>query len=202
MTQPVFTIHPEYRANPRHSPYDIALITLNKPSLADLTAHNVDSACTPHPYKPEYTLYPGTMITVGKGSPYTYDTEPFRVGTAYGYVGLDVKADAVLTSWDVNITGYPAKVRGKTTTNMYTENGSIGEAKQGIILYDINTSGGQSGAGICHQYPDQSIELVGVHSGGYDEQYNYGVRIDNTVMNFLSKHLKAFDKAWASVNLP
>ncbi len=197
---PIFSIHPEYETN-QDSNYDIAVITLNKPTRADLIREGNLGGFNFGRYDgAHYDHHPEVSVEdswLGRVQTSAYGIGSFKAGTTYGWIGIDTYyADAPLKTFDVHMSGYPAKVRGRDTFNMHTRTGKIDVVEVNRLLYTMDTSGGDSGASICYHPTSQSVDLVGVHSGTYNPTYNYGTRLDLNSINFLQKSLQIFDPNW------
>jgi len=105
------------------------------------------------------------------------------LGNEVGYFGTIVLDDSEFNNLMFNITGYP----GEKNRHMYTAAGKMAMAAPQRLIYDIDTTGGQSGSAIYSTGPEAAPSdsekhpycafCAGVHtSGGYE--YNSGTRMN------------------------
>lgn len=105
-----------------------------------------------------------------------------RVGEQTGNLGYQILADNLLLNTLVNVTGYPA-VKGGTT--MWYGLGGVSGFSQNFVEYQNDTSLGQSGAPVWEFINDGCENCVtAIHHGGVPT-FNYGVRINQDVFDFL-----------------
>lgn len=114
------------------------------------------------------------------------------VGEELGWASLRaLKASEVMENpFEVSVTGYPAYKRffsyyTKQEKELFTMRGPVNKVTNGSIYYDIDTSGGQSGAGIT-RFEDDILESYGVHTTGTKNpvEGNEGVRVDDDLLSF------------------
>jgi V8-like Glu-specific endopeptidase len=175
--KPLFTIHPDYLKYTDQSPYDAAVITFNN----DVTI-------------------------MREGLNFQYGSQSFEIGNHYGYASLGSYDEDTLLGSIINITGYPGTVRfSRDNLNMYTMKGCVKKVlSSDTLLYEVDTSTGQSGSGIWRDVTDSNdVEIVGIHSEEYTAGYNGGVMLNDNMIQFLSSHLKQHDSVWhAASGLP
>lgn len=191
-TLPIFTIHPDYMADP-DSNHDVAVMTFLKPSRESLLQAGVDISS----FGSLYDSYGGVQITRDSHS-FTYEGgTDFNLADTYGSANVGMYDDDVLEGARVSVTGYPAYVRKEcgASFNMYSMEGSIAQVRPSVILYeDIDTSHGQSGGGVW-----RDGELIGIHLGEHSDRYNKAVRFDESVARFFTQSLDAFEGGAARV---
>lgn len=122
-------------------------------------------------------------------------------GKQEGWASLKVLEDKQLINLSVNVTGYPSP--GDThvefhTYHMYTMEGQITTVDPYRIHYDIDTSGGQSGAGIWKIGSNNVVDCVGVHANGFTENdmHNNATRINIKNFDMITKWLKEMEKSY------
>ena len=98
--------------------------------------------------------------------------------------------------FEVSITGYPSHKRFlsyylKTEEDMFTMQGPINKLDRKFIYYNIDTSAGQSGAGIT-RFQHEILESYGVHTTGTRNpvEGNEGVRMDSNLLGFIEDFIK------------
>lgn len=156
---------------------------------------------------PEYVLHPRSPrhdIAVMKID----EEEPH---SDYGYGALSTYgSDGVseLINQEHCVTGYPVKYGVEPNYEMVTGKGIVRRFDHGDriahrVYYDIDTSRGQSGSGICKVLAHGVSEVVGVHTHGKEgEELNSGVFFnDEKMLPFLIGALRRMDPEWAASNL-
>lgn len=109
---------------------------------------------------------------------------PSQTGLKTGYAGLIVLDDLDLHQKDVSVTGYPAyrgfcsAFLGRQDFNMFSMRGPVTACKKNKFYYRIDTSGGQSGAGVWSLSEEHDIDCYGVHVTGCKEEGNGAIRIN------------------------
>lgn len=90
------------------------------------------------------------------------------IGTQLGWFAIDALSDAQLAQRRLNISGYPG-TPGFGRQQWFHSNGVLRTSEM-RIFYDVDTSGGQSGAPVW-LYPDgsQTPLVVGIHAYGVGE---------------------------------
>ncbi|MBE5938847.1 MAG: hypothetical protein E7266_00480 [Lachnospiraceae bacterium] len=94
-----------------------------------------------------------------------------------------------------NLTGTSIRVSGYPTTSgkyghQYMDYGTILSDSGGLITYNADTEGGQSGSPVF----DSNYIVWGIHCGD-DITANYGVKMSNTLLNFINnKYLEGLEK--------
>jgi len=96
-----------------------------------------------------------------------------KVNSVDGFPGLIVKTTEELKNLAVQINGY-----GWLDEKMSSAKGPIKEVGDKYLRYPISTRVGASGSAITK---GNSKEIVGIHTRGYDDKLNQGVRITQTV---------------------
>lgn len=76
---------------------------------------------------------------------------------------------------------------------MYTMKGPIETVDKHSLRYFIDTSGGQSGAGIWAFNSEGIIECYGIHVSGSKIEGNRGIRINDENFDTLSDWLAKFE---------
>lgn len=119
---------------------------------------------------------------------YGYDIGIVKVkddfGKLYGAASLVAYDIHALHKMRVNVAGYPGSKRfheilfGRPSHDLYTMEGPIQSVNDHKVFYDIDTSGGQSGAGVLVRGKDDILECVGVHTTGSKVEGNGAVRIN------------------------
>lgn len=95
----------------------------------------------------------------------------------------------------VNVSGYPGSKKfteilfGIPSYDMYTMGGDIRSVEEHKIFYDIDTSGGQSGAGVWILNPEGIVECIAVHTTGNKINGNGAVRINRESSQVLGEWL-------------
>jgi V8-like Glu-specific endopeptidase len=119
-----------------------------------------------------------------------------NIGSKTGWAGLVIPEDNELELLNVSVTGYPAS-KGvwrtflkKPNYDMYTMEGPITSVKKHKFHYHIDTSGGQSGAGVWTLDKERRLECFGVHVTGSKDEGNGATRITpenfNTISDWIS----------------
>ncbi len=116
-----------------------------------------------------------------------------NIGEQLGWASISVAEDLDLKKKNVNVTGYPATkgvlgtLFNKTSYHMYSMNGPIVSVKKHKIYYHIDTSGGQSGAGVWI-LNDGIVECLAIHTTGKlpREEGNGAVRINEENFNIIT----------------
>ncbi len=103
------------------------------------------------------------------------------VGKTVGWLGLyATQIDANLNTSKVAISGYPTDIGDN---KQYCDCKVVDSVDTNGLHYTIDTSGGQSGAGIWGVFSGHSdFKVAGVHSEGH-QTHNYGVRITKEVFD-------------------
>lgn len=123
-----------------------------------------------------------------------------NIGDRVGYFGYDTDVD---DSLNVNIAGYPADLANSWTwehgysvsaedapdVDLYKDFGGIDEVVGGILRYEIDTAGGQSGSPVW-RYDDETDNryMVGVHVAG-TSSYNSAVRLTEGKINAIKNKI-------------
>lgn len=118
------------------------------------------------------------------------------LGLQTGYASIVVLEDEVLERSHVNVSGYPGQ-KGVVSTffkkpvyDMYTMKGQVTSVRKQKFHYGIDTSGGQSGAGVWIREEDDIISCCGVHVTGSKEEGNGAVRITSNNLETIKEWLK------------
>lgn len=121
-----------------------------------------------------------------------------NIGAKTGYASLIVAEDAELDGKIVNVTGYPGYIGafrhliGKATFDMYTAPRPIKFVDKNKFNYHIDTSGGQSGAGVWVLNEKNIVECCGTHVTGSKLEGNGAIRINNHNFETIEAWLKDF----------
>ncbi len=162
-------------------------------------SHAQEVAIHPEYLRTKNSHYDIAVIRIGESLP----------GLKLGYGSLrSYSSDDVdgLIGKEHHITGYP----GETVYRMITGKGEIKkfEHRDGVahkLYYDIDTSKGQSGSGVCKLLDgiEAPSEVVGVHTRGKEgEELNSGIFFnDEKMLPFLIGALRRMDPEWAASNL-
>lgn len=122
-----------------------------------------------------------------------------NLGQQLGWARLIALTDEELKQQDVTVTGYPGiqdvvgTVLNRPSYHMYTMKGPIVFVRKHKIYYHIDTSGGQSGAGVCRDNTrDSIVECIGIHTTGRGpkEEGNGGVRITQENLEIIKDWLR------------
>lgn len=121
------------------------------------------------------------------------------LGGIFGQASLRYYSLSDLRSLRVNVSGYPGvktplQVLFKLPSyDMYTMEGPIRSVEEHRISYDLDTSGGQSGAGVWIQQDlAQPVECLAVHTTGDKINGNGAVRLNEENSEVLSDWLSKF----------
>lgn len=123
---------------------------------------------------------------------------PIPLGSTFGHASLRMYGIRDLHGMKVNVSGYPGAKTFKEilfripSYDMYTMEGPIKSVEEHRVSYALDTSGGQSGAGVWIQKDQiQPIECLAVHTSGDKVNGNGAVRINEensrVVADWLSK---------------
>lgn len=102
------------------------------------------------------------------------------IGTQLGFFGFAAATDRELEgppAMNVNVAGYP----GKTPGTMLMHANRIVDATPTQILYQCDTTGGQSGSPVIHWDGSTRYTVVGIHNQGSDH-VNYASRITTAAL--------------------
>lgn len=124
-----------------------------------------------------------------------------KIGEKVGWASMIVGNEVDLDSLEVNITGYPGYkgaynfLRNRAAYDMYTMKGLIETVDKHTLRYFIDTSGGQSGAGVwgLNSNDNNIIECYGIHVSGSKIEGNRGIRINDENFDTLSDWLAKFE---------
>jgi hypothetical protein len=120
------------------------------------------------------------------------------IGTKMGFSALSVITDLALKDRTVNVTGYPASVSflehllERESSKMYSASGKIVDLDEDMFWYRIDTSSGQSGAGVWGLDSENIMECYGIHVLGSKVQGNGAVRINSDNFDVIKNWLKDF----------
>lgn len=121
---------------------------------------------------------------------------PSDLGEQTGWMAFSKLTQGTLHGLAVQVAGYPLECprlgqegglcRDPATT-MWMHAGNIIHVEQQFLRYQVDTSGGQSGASVVAVFPNAAdrFQLIGVHTEGYDWQSNRGVRISEAVWDLI-----------------
>lgn len=118
------------------------------------------------------------------------------IGAKMGFSSLNVLSDLDLNARIVNVTGYPGSMGalrhllGREVREMYSSFGPVVYFDEDMLRYHIDTSGGQSGAGVWGLDSEKLIECYGIHILGSKVEGNGAVRINEDNFNFINNYLQ------------
>jgi len=127
------------------------------------------------------------------------------IGSQLGFAALSLidPSQINLSLFRVHVAGFPASKTFRSyffqqERCLYDMEGSIIQLDDKKIYYDIDTSGGQSGAGIWNlqtvgeRLEDQIMLCYGIHTQGMDgiKKGNSDVRFTQEIMDFIFKNAK------------
>ena len=108
-----------------------------------------------------------------------YDYGLITLNTGFptlGSFGLLYMNSDTLESSNGSIIGYPAERGTPRGTQQFGMTGGITDCDSTLVYYGIDTTGGQSGAGV-YRFWEGKRAIFAVHGGGYDSDENRGARI-------------------------
>ena len=120
------------------------------------------------------------------------------VGLELGWAGLREASEKEVFEEDflVTISGYPGQKRfpsyyWRQEREMFKMEGTVHRIEEDEISYLIDTSRGQSGAGLWRILDGERIEGYGIHTTGTGDPIsgNSGVRVNQNVLSFIEKHI-------------
>lgn len=117
------------------------------------------------------------------------------VGYETGWAGLACLPDSILQEKKAIIAGYPGDGKNEEKFKVMRKmSGNINEYEQEKLIYEIDTSGGQSGSGIWIKKRDMPY-VIGVHvSGDKENRINIGTRLSKNkykqLIALISKNYK------------
>ncbi len=123
------------------------------------------------------------------------------LGKILGHATLRVLDHEDLQGQRITIAGYPAQksffdyLFRTPTYDMYEMSGDIKVVDPNILLYDVDTSAGQSGAGVCSLNEDGMIECLGIHTTGSKLRGNGAVRLNQSNYELINEWLHKFGQS-------
>ena len=105
------------------------------------------------------------------------------LGDEVGFFGYATRGDAELQNMTINIVGYPGD---KDPGTMWGHARRLKRVEQQTVVYDIDTFGGQSGAGLIQWDGGEEFYVVGIHNYG-DLSGNSATRITQEVYDNIKK---------------
>jgi len=120
------------------------------------------------------------------------------VGLELGWAGLREASEKDVFGQDflVTVSGYPGQKSflsyyGQQERRMFQMEGTVSKIVDDHISYLLDTSRGQSGAGIWRRLEDR-VEGYGIHTTGTGDPIrgNSGVRVNSKFLTFIEKHMK------------
>lgn len=146
---------------------------------------------------PKYRADEDSGYDIGLGKVET----PVPLGEILGYASLQMYSLHDLHSMKVNVSGYPGAKKfteilfRNPSYDMYTMEGLIRSVEEHRISYDLDTSGGQSGAGVWIQNdPTKPVECSAIHTTGDKINGNGAVRINKENSMVLKDWLTKFEE--------
>lgn len=122
-----------------------------------------------------------------------------NIGEKMGFASLNVLNDIQLNNRTVNVSGYPGHMGalrhllGIQSREMYSSSGPVVDIDADTFHYRIDTSRGQSGAGVWGLDTQNIVECYGVHVLGSKTQGNGAIRINIDNFKFITDFLKKFN---------
>lgn len=113
-----------------------------------------------------------------------------KIGHETGWARLRVfDDDQLLEGLNVDITGYPYdKFDLQGNPYMYTMSGPVKVATPNRFYYHVDTSGGQSGSGVCVlDAISGNIDCLGIHTTGSNVEGNGATRITQEKFSKIGK---------------
>lgn len=109
------------------------------------------------------------------------------IGNQVGWFGVASKSDSNLIDSKVNMAGYPGAYGNSL---QYFNSGYVTGLQTNRIHHTCDTHGGQSGSPVWH-YDGENRHVVGVHSGGYKDNYSYNraTRVTKAKFDWIAGHL-------------
>jgi len=123
-----------------------------------------------------------------------------NIGKQAGWASLGVVDSETLKNITVNITGYPGQkgfmdvLLRRPTYEMYTMSGPIVSVKGHKIYYSIDTSGGQSGAGVWVMNENDEPQCIAIHTTGSKLEGNGGIRINDANFNLINEWIDELER--------
>ena len=120
------------------------------------------------------------------------------VGLELGWAGLREASeeDVFEENFLVTVAGYPGQKRfpsyyWRQERDMFKMEGTVNRIERDEISYLIDTSRGQSGAGLWRIVNGERVEGYGIHTTGTGDPIsgNSGVRINSKILDFIAKHI-------------
>lgn len=123
-----------------------------------------------------------------------------KIGKETGWARLKIFDDThLLEGLSVDITGYPHDKFVDRLPYMYTMKGPVKVVHHNRFYYDIDTSGGQSGSGVCvtDAAGGDVIDCLGIHTTGSKVEGNGATRINSEKFKKIEKWVTSFPEATA-----
>ncbi len=123
-----------------------------------------------------------------------------NIGKQTGWASLGIVDGETLKNTTVNITGYPGQkglmdiLLKRPTYEMYTMSGPIVFVKGHKIYYKIDTSGGQSGAGVWAIDDKGKLQCIAIHTTGSKLEGNGGIRINETNFGLINEWIRELER--------
>ena len=118
-----------------------------------------------------------------------------NIGKETGWARLKILDDThLLQGLNVDITGYPRDKFVGVDPYMYTMNGPVKVVHHNRFYYDIDTSGGQSGSGVCTTdvVGGDIIDCLGIHTTGSRVEGNGATRFNTEKLSKIKKWVTSF----------
>jgi glutamyl endopeptidase len=143
---------------------------------------------------PNYRQRSVTGWTEDQDIDYDYGLITLNTGFSLGSFGLLYASDNTLDSTTAYVTGYPAEKGTPPGTQQFgvPGGGSVTDYDSTLVYYSIDTSKGQSGAGV-YRFWEGKRAIIAVHGGQYDSDENRGARITKDRYNQI--------RGWQSADL-
>lgn len=121
--------------------------------------------------------------------------EENEIGEETGWARLKIFDDNhLLEGLNIDITGYPADKFVGIQPYMYTMKGPIKVVHHNRFYYDVDTSPGQSGSGVCttDAAGGDIIDCLGIHTTGSKVEGNGATRINKEKLDKIGKWVTSF----------
>lgn len=125
---------------------------------------------------------------------------PKTAAKTIDYLQMDLPESPNLKGVNGEIAGFPVIVKGVSTSNMFTANGTIEEDNQAeqVLHYKISTSGGNSGSPIIIK-KEGTFFAVGIHVSG-NTYFNTAKAIDTSIINAIQE-IKKMEEIEKTTNI-
>ncbi len=112
------------------------------------------------------------------------------LGDKLGWAEMHAPTEEEILKSPLRISGYPYEKQKENEPYMYTMHGVAQSVKPHKFYYDIDTSAGQSGSGVCLEDGKNFPTSIGVHVTGCQVEGNSAVRFDKEKLEIIKKWIK------------